>query len=310
MKILFFILSFVLFATQVFAATEEVLFSCKGQKTSDGLVPIYKAESLRSGRWVSSIEAEGLVSEASERPDLVTISDQSKKENGCVLTLDQKINGKAHTLNLVYADKELTLRDKVAPNFKNAPCKIISKSLRQQLNDCKIVDREEVEQGLLCRSDSVDETEIHIRVDVNKDATYAERSIYQIYKGKGTKLGTKTAEITTNLIKDGNECVVEITEANQTKDNRLKLVIRLKKPFSDSALGWVSESKITSKNAEGMKETMILPDEFKNMKCEVTGNLSAKISECNVDTTMPNESTSPKPAKKSSSPTTQQNTKQ
>jgi hypothetical protein len=315
MKIAVFIFSTVFIGAQAFAAQEEVLFSCKGGKTSDGETPIYKVESLRNGRWVSTVEAEGVISEGQESSDLITISNQTKKSDGCVLTLDQKITGKAHTLSLVYTDKELTLKDKVAPNFANAPCKVISKALRKQLNECEIKDREQVAQGLLCRSDKVDDTEIHVRVDVNKEVSYAERTVYQYYQGKAAKLGTRAAEITSSLIKDGNECIVTVTEAKETSDKMMRLVIRLKKPFTDASLGRVETSKITAKSSDGRNETITMPDSFKNMKCEFMGDLSSKISQCKVDTIASSEEAAPPKTKKPSSPSptspaTQQNTRQ
>lgn len=297
MKMAIFILSSLLSAMQVLAAQEEVLFSCKGGKTTDGVVPIYKVESLRNGRWVSTVEAEGVISQGDIPYDVITISDQSKKDNGCVLTLDQKINGKARTLNLVYADKELTLKDKTASNFGNAPCKVISKNLRKQLNACQIKDKEEVSQGMLCRSDSADDTEIHIRLDSNKEVSYTERTIYQVYQGKASKLGTRSSEITSNLISGGNECVVTVTESKESPDRQLRLVIRLKKPFSDAALGRVEVSKITSKNDSGKYETVSMPDQFKNMKCEFMGDLASKISECKVDTLAATDEATPAEAK-------------
>ncbi|MBS1969360.1 MAG: hypothetical protein JSU04_03595 [Bdellovibrionales bacterium] len=298
MKMLVFILSSLVFATHVLAAQEEVLFSCKGGKTTSGVVPIYKVESLRSGRWVSTVEAEGVMSEGDVPYDVITLSNQSKKDNGCVVTLDQKINGKPRTLNLVYADKELTLKDKTASNFGNAPCRIISKNLRKQLNDCQIKDKEEVSQGMLCRSDNSDDTEIHIRIDSNKDVSYTERTVYQVYQGKASKLGTRSSEITSNLVSDGNECVVTVTESKESADRQLRLVIRLKKPFADAALGRVEVSKITAKTDDGKTETVTMPDQFKNMKCEFMGDLAAKISECKVDTLAATDEATPTEAKK------------
>lgn len=301
MKILFFIVAVVAVATQSHAALEEVLFSCVGGKTSDGVVPIYKVESLRNGRWISSVEAQGVISESDSVSDVVTISKQTKKENGCVLTLDQKLNGKARTFNLVYADKELTLKDTAGSNFSNASCKVISKSLRAQFEACAIKDREEVNQGMLCRSDSVDDTEIHIRIDANKDVSYAERTIYQYYQGKASKLGTRAAEVTTNSVEGGEGCVVTVTESNETPDKKLRLVIRLKKPFTDAALGRVEVSKISTKN-DGKTETVSMPDHFKNVKCEFMGELATKLSECNVDTIEASAETSSRAKKSSSSP--------
>lgn len=307
MKILFFISVIVVATVQSFAAEEEVLFSCVGGKTSAGVVPLYKVESLRNGRWISTVEAQGVISEGDLPSDVVTISKQAKKGSGCVLKLDQNLQGKPRTFDLVYADKELTLKDTVVSNFTKAPCKVISKKLRAQLEACDIKDREEVSQGLLCRSDPVDETEIHIRIDSNKDVSYTERAIFQVYQGKATKLGTRSSEVTSSLIDDGNTCVVTVTESNETPEKRLRLVIRLKKPFTEAALGRVEVSKVSTKNENGKVETVSLPDHFKNMKCEFMGDLAGKIAECNVDTIEASTEASPK-SKKSTSTAPQEPT--
>lgn len=304
MKILFFIFAIVSVVAQSYAAQEEVLFTCVGGKTSDGITPLYKVESLRNGRWVSSVEAQGDIDSSSVASELVTISQQSKKQNGCVVTVKQKLNEKERTFNLVYADKDLTLKDTTESNFSKAPCRIISKGLRAQLESCAIKDREEVKQGVLCRSKPVDGTEIHIRIDNNKDVSYAERAVFQMYQGNATKLGTRAIEITTKLIDNGNECVATITEANETPEKKLRLVIRLKKPFTEAALGHVEVSKISTKNSLGKTEVLTMPDSFKNMTCEFTGELAEKIASCNVDTIESSTEASPR-TKKPSNPAPQ-----
>jgi hypothetical protein len=296
---LVFILGFLLSATHALAAQEEVLFSCKGGKTTDGVVPIYKVESLRNANWISTVEAEGVPSEGNAIYEKVKISSQEKKDNGCVVTLEQKINGQARKLNLVYADKELTLTDKSATNFAKAPCRVISKNLRAQLNNCQIIDQETVAQGMLCRSANTDDTEIHLRIDTNKEVSFAEREILQVFQGNATTLGTRWAEITSNLGSSGEECVLTITESKESDDRQLKMVLRLKKPFSDVALGRVEVSKITTKSANGRTEILSLPDKFKNMRCEFKGDLAAKVAKCNVDTIAAQEEAAPPEAKQS-----------
>lgn len=306
MKILFFIFAIVAVSAQSYAAQEEVLFTCVGGKTTEGIIPLYKVESLRNGRWVSSVEAQGDADSVGLMSELVTIAKQSKQANGCVVTVKQKLNDKDRTFNLIYADKDLTLKDTKDSNFSKAPCKIISKGLRAQLESCAIKDREEVKQGALCRSNNVDGTEIHIRIDTNKDVSYAERAVYQVYQGDASKLGTRAVEMTTKLIDNGNECVATITEANETPDKKLRLVIRAKKPFTDLALGHVEVSRISTKNNLGKTEVMTMPDSFKNMKCEFTGELAEKIASCNVDTFESSAEASPKTKKPSSSVNTAQ----
>lgn len=290
MKIYLFTLCFFFAASQVFAV-DEVLLKCEGTKTKSGFTTVYTILRSSSGKWKTKFTLSGVIdADAPLQP--VKVTGQEAKDDSCVISIDQTTKDKDGTdvivpMKLVYADKDLTLQGDKKSNFANAPCSSISKSMRAMLNNCKIEEKTEVNQGVLCRSDQIDGSRIDIRIDTSKDLNYSERTIYQ-YQGLGkktdptvTNYGTRATDITANLADEGKTCVVEIHEVNPTKDKNMKLVMKLPKPFgSNAAPGTVYESHLVAND-----DTKTLPDKYKNMQCEFMGDFYEKVKGCDIDTT-------------------------
>lgn len=285
MKVFFLAFGFLVSASSAFAVKEEVLFTCEGGKNKAGYTNTFTVMSTQSGKWKTIFSLEGYAkAEAPAQPLEITKTEASDK--GCVLSLEQTVEGKDEEtkmpMKLVYDDQDLTLKGKKGSAFANASCKILSKKMRKQLNDCEVKSKPEVSQGIFCRSEKVDETENHIRIDVNSDFTYGERAIYQIFKGKTTDLGTRGVNIITRVAEGGDQCNVEISEIHPTENQKMNLTIKLKKPFgTGDIMGRVGVSKIVYE-----KENLTMPDQFKNMKCEFSRDFYEKIKSCDIDTTV------------------------
>jgi hypothetical protein len=285
MKVFFLAFGFLLSANCAFAVKEEVLFTCEGKKNNAGYTNTFTVMSTQSGKWKTIFSLQGYArAEAPAQPLEITNTEAS--DTGCVLSVEQTVEGKdADTklpMKLVYEGQDLTLKGKQGSAFANASCKILSKSVRKQLNDCEVKNKPEVSQGILCRSEKVDDTENHIRIDTNPDFTYAERTIYQVFKDKTTELGTRSINIITRVAEGGDQCNVEISEIHPTTNQKMRLTMKLKKPFGSGEIkGRVEESKIVYKD-----ENLTMPDHFKNMKCELSRDFYEKIKSCDIDTTV------------------------
>lgn len=281
MKVFVLAAAVLLSATKVFALREEVLFTCEGNKNKAGYTNVFTVKTTQSGKWQTIFSLRDYA-EAEAQPQALKVIKAESMDNGCIVSLEQfipdKEDGITVPMKLIYEEKDLTLKGKKGSAFANASCRILSKSMREQLNDCEIKSKPKVSQGIFCRSEKVDETENHLRIDVNKDLTYAERSVYQLFKGKTTELGTRQVDISASPIEGGKECEVTVKEINANKNQKMKLVMKLKKPFGSGDInGRVEESKIVYNS-----ENLTMPDHFKNMKCEFSGDFYEQVKSCDI----------------------------
>lgn len=281
MKVFLLALGLTLSATEVFAVREEVLFVCEGNKNKAGYTNVFTVRTTQSGKWQTVFSLRDYV-EAEAQAQPVKVTNFQSSDNGCIVNLDQTVPSKEEDtvvpMKLIYEGKDLTLQGKKGSSFASASCRILSKSMREQLNDCEISSKPKVSQGVFCRSEKVDETENHIRIDMNKDLTYAERSVYQLFKGKTTDLGKREVDISASLSNGGKECEVVIKEINANKNQKMNLVMKLKKPFGSGDIqGRVEESKLVYQG-----ENLSMPDHFKNMKCEFSGDFYEKVKSCDI----------------------------
>lgn len=281
MKVFFLTLGLLLSATKVFALREEVLFTCEGTQNKAGYTNVFTVKTKQSGKWETVFTLSGAV-DASAQAQPVTVTNAVATDNGCIVNIEQLVPGKDEDtkvpMKLIYDDKDLTLQGTKGSAFARASCRILSKSMRDQLNDCEISAKPKVSQGIFCRSEKVDETENHIRIDINKDLTYAERNVYQVFKGKSTDLGKREVDISATLSNGGKECEVVVKEIHANKNQKMNLVMKLKKPFGSGDIqGHVEESKLIYDG-----ENLTMPDRFKNMKCEFSGDFYEKVKSCDI----------------------------